>query len=134
MDEESYAASAKRRPIRALFLAALLLVNMSGLACESQPVRAIRGGRLYVSGTEALDRGDATAAIAQLEAAADLVPGASEIRNHLGLAYWSAGDPERAREAFEIALDLDCDNEAARTNLARLEANEAGRTLEQRDD
>lgn len=95
---------------------------LSTLACESQPVRTLRGGRLYLSGTEALDRGDPRGAIAQLEEAAILVPNASEIRNHLGLAYWSAGEEERARAAFEKALDLDCENEAARSNLARLAA------------
>ncbi|MCR9095940.1 MAG: tetratricopeptide repeat protein [bacterium] len=106
-------------------MAVSLLVGLlvwSALACESHAVRSFRGGRLYVTGTEALDRGDATAAVRALEEAAVLVPTASEIRNHLGLAYQATGDRDRARDAFEAAIDLDCDNMAARSNLARLDA------------
>ena len=98
------------------------LLASSVLACETQAGRSFRGGRLYVTGTEALDRGDATAAVRALEEAAVLVPTASEIRNHLGLAYQAAGERDRARDAFEAAIDLDCDNTAARRNLARLDA------------
>lgn len=81
-----------------------------------------RGARHYAAGTSALDRGETQVALAELETAARLVPEASEVRNHLGLAWWQAGDRARARAAFETALELDCDNAAARTNLARLDA------------
>lgn len=100
----------------------MVLIAATVVGCQSQPMRTFRGGRLYVSGTEALDRGEVGSAIEQLEAAAELVPTASEIRNHLGLAYWSAGQVDRARTAFETAIELDCDNGAARENLAGLEA------------
>lgn len=100
----------------------LLVLVSTASACQTPPARAWQAGRLYTSGTEALDRGDHATAIVRLEEAAVLVPGASEIRNHLGLAYWSAGDPVRARAAFEAAIDLDCDNAAARANLASLDA------------
>lgn len=108
------------RWVRAGSVLGLLAVLV--VACESRAFRSLQAGRLYTTGTEALDRGDHQTAIAQLEEAATLVPDASEIRNHLGLAYWSAGDSDRARAAFEAAIDLDCDNEAARANLASLDA------------
>jgi Flp pilus assembly protein TadD len=76
-----------------------------------------RGARLYHSGTLALDRGESTRAIADLEGAAELVPEASEVQNHLGLAYAAAGRADDARRAFQRAVDLDCDNQAAQANL-----------------
>ena len=93
-------------------LALLLLVGCN----------AFHGARLYRDGTRALDRGDAAHAVATLEAAADRVPQASEVHNHLGLAYQAAGRPDDARRAFERALELDCDNAAARENLRQVEA------------
>jgi Flp pilus assembly protein TadD len=56
-----------------------------------------------------------------LSRAAELVPQASEIQNHLGLAYWAEGQPEEARLAFDRAIALDCDNIAARQNRKALE-------------
>jgi len=41
---------------------------------------------LYQNGTSALDRGDSQQAVVELERAAELVPEASEVQNHLGLA------------------------------------------------
>jgi len=117
---------------RGLRVALWICVSVVGIGCQSPPVRAWQAGRLYTTGTEALDRGDHQTAIAQLEEAATLVPDASEIRNQLGLAYWSAGEPERARAAFEAAIDLDCDNEAARANLASLDAARAAPRAETR--
>jgi Flp pilus assembly protein TadD len=93
----------------------LLLLALAGCA-------SFEGARLYGSGSEALDRGDSARAIADLERAAELVPQASEVQNHLGLAYLSAGRPDEARTAFERALARDCDNGAARHNLRALEA------------
>ena len=88
--------------------------------CESTPIRALRGARHYAAGTEALERSDDGLAIAEFERAAELVPHASEVQNHLGLAYWSDGRPQAARGAFEKAIELDCDNVVARANLERL--------------
>ena len=62
------------------------------------------------------------AAVAMLERAAELAPEASEVRNHLGLAYVVRGDLARAEAAFEAAIALDCDNLAARRNLRALRA------------
>lgn len=107
---------------RRALLAALLVAVGSLVACNTTPIRAFQGAREYAVGTEALDRGEAALAVESLERAATLVPEASEVQNHLGLAYWQSGDPSRARAAFERALVLDCDNAAARTNLARLDA------------
>ena len=75
-----------------------------------------RGARLYISGSEALERGDTARAIRDLEAAAELAPEGSEIYNHLGLAYADVGREADAQRAFERALELDCTNTAARAN------------------
>ncbi len=76
--------------------------------------------RLYARGTRALDRGEVARAIADLEAARELRPDRSQIRNHLGLAYLAAGRPADAERAFREAIRLDCGNRAARQNLAAL--------------
>ena len=102
-------------------------------ACETAVARTWQAGRLYVRGTEALELGEYDRAISELEEAARLAPRASEVRNHLGLADWEAGESARARVAFEEALALDCDNEAARTNLALLEAAEGAGPLRASD-
>ena len=86
----------------------------------------LRAARLYHSGTAALDAGEPERAIADLERAASLAPQASEVQNHLGLAYAAAGRPGDAERAFRRALDLDCDNAAARENLRAAELRSAG--------
>ncbi len=101
-------------------LVALLLVALASVACATY-----QGGRLYSSGTEALDRGDTARAIADLERAAELVPHASEIQNHLGLAYAAEGRSHEALLAFRRAVELDCGNLAARRNLQAAEARSA---------
>jgi len=98
-----------------------IALALLGLGCAE-----IQGARLYQRGTLALDRGDAGTAVDDLEAAARLVPQASEIQNHLGLAYLEQGRTQEARVAFERALELDCDNRAAQANLLAL--SEAVRT------
>jgi len=91
---------------------ALLVLAVAGGCAPWQ------GARLYRSGSQALDRGETALAIVELERAAQLVPEASEVQNHLGLAYQAAGRDEEARLAFERAVALDCDNRAAQENLA----------------
>jgi Flp pilus assembly protein TadD len=105
-------------------LGVLVALASMGIAagCESTPVRALEGARHYSAGTEALNEGRGAKAIEELEQAAALVPQASEIQNHLGLAYWSDGRIDAARAAFERAIELDCDNLAARANLDHLTA------------
>lgn len=93
-------------------LAPLLLALTLGVGCA-----AIEGHRSFDAGNRALDRGDATGAIAAFERAAVLVPEASEVQNHLGIAYTAAGHDEEALAAFERAVALDCDNQAAVGNL-----------------
>jgi Flp pilus assembly protein TadD len=85
------------------------------------PLRTFRGARHYAAGSESLERGDPVHALDELSRAAELVPQASEIQNHLGLAYWANGQPEQARNAFDRAIELDCDNTAARQNRRALE-------------
>jgi len=101
---------------------ALTLALASGLSgCASY-----EGARLYRSGTQALDDGAPERAIADLERAAALVPEATEVQNHLGLAYAAAGRPGDAERAFRLAVELDCDNAAARENLRAAELRSAG--------
>jgi Flp pilus assembly protein TadD len=78
--------------------------------------------RLYQSGTRALDRGNSRQAVADLERAAELLPEASEVQNHLGLAYQAAGRERDAEFAFRRAVGLDCGNAAAVENLRIAEA------------
>jgi Flp pilus assembly protein TadD len=79
---------------------------------------AFQGGRLYRRGSIALERGEIERAVADLERAATLVPHASEIQNHLGLAYAASGREGDALRAFRRAVELDCDNRQALHNLA----------------
>jgi Flp pilus assembly protein TadD len=103
---------AQRSRARWILLAATLaLATLVGCA-------SWRAARLYQSGTAALDAGRIDVALAELGAAAELAPEASEVHNHLGLAQLAAGRPEAARASFERAVELDCDNAAARRNLA----------------
>lgn len=97
------------------FLGAALVVFALTAGCTSY-----RGARHYASGNEALEGGDPPGAIAHLERAAELVPQASEVQNHLGIAYQAAGRREEALVAYERAVDLDCDNSAAQHNLLAL--------------
>jgi Flp pilus assembly protein TadD len=101
-------------------LAVAAVLGIAALGCAS-----LEGARLYESGTRALEAGDSARAIAELERAAELVPHASEIQNHLGIAYLQSGRPDAAREAFERAVALDCSNAAAHDNLARLQGQAA---------
>jgi Flp pilus assembly protein TadD len=102
-------------------LVTFLLAAAACLGCAT-----FEAGQLYSSGTEALDRGDTARAIADLERAAELVPHASEIQNHLGLAYAAEGREREALLAFRRAVELDCGNLAARRNLRAAEARARG--------
>ena len=95
---------------------------MIALAASLVGCTTWHGSRLYHSGSAALDRGEIRLALVDLSQAARLVPQASEIHNHLGIAQLEAGDLELARASFERAVQLDCDNQAASANLERLEA------------
>jgi len=101
-----------------LTLALALAPGLAGCA-------SIAAARLYHRGTAALDAGAPERAIADLERAASLAPQASEVQNHLGLAYAAAGRPGDAERAFRRATRLDCDNAAARENLRAAELRSA---------
>jgi Flp pilus assembly protein TadD len=101
-------------------LAALALLLPLTLGCAS-----FRAARLYQTGSLALDRGDVVQAIGALERAAELAPDASEIQNHLGLAYQAAGRHDAALRAFRRAVALDCSNQPAAHNLALAERHRA---------
>jgi len=76
----------------------------------------------YSAGTEALDAGDYARAVAELEHARSLSPHVSEVRNHLGLAYLAQGREAPALRELRSAVELDCNNDAARWNLRALES------------
>jgi Flp pilus assembly protein TadD len=103
--------------------ARLLVAGLAALVCGCA---AIEGARLYDEGTQALERGDAQAAVQALERAAERVPEASEVQNHLGLAYLASGRRGEALLAFRRAVALDCDNAAARRNLDLLRGDSRG--------
>jgi Flp pilus assembly protein TadD len=106
----------KQRPVAIAGL--VLLAALSGwLGCAG-----MRAAQLYQSGTQALNAGDGELAVAQLREASRLQPAASEIQNHLGLAYVVAGQQAQALAAFERAVFLDCENSAAIKNLAAARA------------
>jgi len=92
------------------------VLSLCGLAaCTSW-----EGPRLHVQGTQALERGEYSQARETLSRAAALVEHpaqASQVENHLGLAYLGEGEEGLAVEAFRRAIDLDCRNEAAKHNL-----------------
>jgi Flp pilus assembly protein TadD len=106
----------ERRGLVAIALAAVILLG----GCA-----AFRAARLYDRGSDALERGEVERAVADLERAATLAPHASEIQNHLGLAYAASGREEDALRAFRRAVELDCDNRQALHNLAAAEGRTA---------
>jgi Flp pilus assembly protein TadD len=108
------------RSLRSAFLAGAVLLALGAVGCAS-----LEGARLYGRGSDALARGDGAAAVADLERAAALVPHASEIQNHLGIAYGEVGREAEALAAFRRAVALDCDNEAARHTRRAAEARQA---------
>jgi Flp pilus assembly protein TadD len=95
----------------------VLALGVVAIGCNT-----FQGALLYRDGTRALDEGDPDAAIHALEEAVERVPDASEVRNHLGLAYLAADRPADALRAFERAVELDCDNQAAQQNLRHMRA------------
>lgn len=99
-----------------LSLSSALALSVA-LGCAS-----LEGARLYEQGSDALEAGETELAISKLEEASVRVPHASEIQNHLGIAYAQAGEHERALGAFRRAVELDCDNAAAQRNLDLAEA------------
>lgn len=100
----------------------LALLLTLGAVLVAAGCATVEGARLYHRGTAALDAGDPDLAIQDLEAAANRVPQASEVQNHLGLAYAAAGRDVEALHAFERAVALDCSNQAAQQNLAAAQA------------
>ena len=102
---------------RIAFALALVAFAVAQSGCTS-----FRGARAYQRGSEALDRGDSPVAISEFERAALLVPHASEVQNHLGIAYSMEGRWDSALSAFRRAVELDCDNQAAQRNLTEAQA------------
>jgi Flp pilus assembly protein TadD len=112
-------ASRSSIPLRSLVAVALACALLAS-GCAS-----FQAARLYRSANQDLDGGRPEAAISKLERASALAPQASELQNHLGLAYRAAGRPDEARTAFRRAVEIDCRNDAAQHTL-RLPLSEAG--------
>lgn len=115
-----HAAARKTRWI--VLLIALVLASLA-LGCAG-----FRAAKLYRAGTDDLNAGRHEAALVQLSEAARLLPTASEIQNHLGLALAANERHVEALRAFERAVALDCDNEAAARNLATATRRAAAQT------
>lgn len=101
------------RPLVPCVLTAVLA--LSGCA-------TVEAGRHLDAGNAALDAGRPAEAIPHFEAAIALVPEASELHNHLGIALAAEGRHRQALASFERAVFLDCDNQAAQQNLANARA------------
>jgi Flp pilus assembly protein TadD len=99
---------------RMRWLAAVVFVAMQAGCVHME------ASQLFESGTAALDRGEPERAVGDLERAAALTPEVSAIHNHLGIAYERSGRPDAALRAYQRAVDLDCDNQAAQRNLDSL--------------
>ena len=106
-----------RFDLRLAFTLAVVALAAAPVGCAS-----LRGAQAYQRGSEALDRGDATVAVGELERAAILLPNASEVQNHLGIAYSMEGRWDEAVSAYRRAVELDCDNLAAKQNLSEAQA------------
>jgi len=73
---------------------------------------------LYQRGTALLDQAHYHQAALVLERARSQEPGKASIREALARAYYSSGRPERAREEFEAALEIEPANDYAHFGLA----------------
>ncbi len=77
-------------------------------------------GALQMLGVLALRRGDAAAAIAQIERAAAIAPARADVRHNLGFALAAAGRKADAETAFRAAVALDPDFAEAHYQLGNL--------------
>jgi Flp pilus assembly protein TadD len=90
-----------------LFLLGLIAVSyfvFAGLAGDPQAAQ-----EHLMAGKDSLSRGDAAAAVQELENAAHKDPTSKEIQFNLGLAYTQVGRYREAAQAFETALTLGAD-------------------------
>jgi len=102
-----------------LFLALLFL----GTACQTKKVseKDARMAKGYFEMAVAyMQGGDATGALGELLKAVEYNPHDPEIRNALGLVYYSKGKYAKAIEQFKIALDLSPDHSDTHHNLGHL--------------
>ncbi len=93
-----------------------------GLVGPTTGCVSVEAGRHLEAGNAALDAGRPAQAVAHFEAAIAVWPEASELHNHLGIALAADGRHRATLAAFERAVALDCDNQAAQQNLANARA------------
>jgi tetratricopeptide (TPR) repeat protein len=96
---------------RAVLLLALALCIFG---CTPAGPRALLKGKKY------LDRGDYASAVAEFKTATDLLTTNAAAWNYFGVALQRTGQPEEAANAYNRALNLDCDLLEARLNLGIL--------------
>jgi Flp pilus assembly protein TadD len=87
-----------------LGLVAFFYFVFTGLTSDPQAAQTH-----FRAGVDYLERGDAAAAVRELEKAARNEPNSKEIQFNLGLAYAQAGRHQEAAQAFETALTLGAD-------------------------
>ena len=84
---------------RALVMAlGLFVVSLAWIpGCRSGPAQALDGARYYLSGSEALERGDPERALVELLRAAELVPRRHDLDKELRFVGHGAPGPLRPR-------------------------------------
>ena len=78
------------------------------------------GPKALLKGIRQLDRGDAAAAVVQLQRAVSLIPTNAQAWNYLGLAYHAANQPNEATQAYQKAFSVNPNLAEAHYNLGCL--------------
>jgi Tfp pilus assembly protein PilF len=107
---------------KALALVGLAFLLAAGCASsERQETVSQKKGDIYFSaGTEALENGNSTEALASLQEAVRFLPKSASAWNNLGLAFAAKGEDARAEESLKKSLTLDPKFTDARANLGAL--------------
>ena len=106
----------------ALALAGLALLLAGGCA-SSKPQETLsekKGDIYFTAGTEALESGNHTEALASLQEAVRFMPKSAPAWKNLGLAFAGKGEDARAEESLKKALVIDPKFTDARANLGAL--------------
>jgi len=93
---------------------------MSALPPRALADDAERAAALRVQGRQALDAGDATAAVAAYRDALHFTPRDADLWNDLGLAWNAAAQPDSAQASFETSIRIAPKKAEAHMNLAVL--------------
>jgi tetratricopeptide (TPR) repeat protein len=108
------------------FLGPAVVGNVSVVVNEASKVGAVLDQAIIdklkeAAGLSKAGRHEAAAAkVEEVRASSSQVAALPAVQNNLGLEYLAAGQPERARQAFEAALAKDATNQAALAGLGQL--------------